>query len=203
VTTWSEIESECGNFRAGFVAVFRRYEGQATDEKDAQGRTVKVTATSFARHFGLDIGSFRRWVKEGLEHPPAPERQAHQAKYRARSVVRNEPAAVVDAIMEAPAERQDEIYHELKLRRAGEDRSTAHRKATEATVDEATEPIRKSFAAMGIVGLAEVIAEWTHDLQQAIDEGADLQALLPRIREEWERFGATLEMAEMVTGVQA
>jgi hypothetical protein len=201
VITWSEIESECGNYRAGFVAVFNRHQGQPTDERDARGRTVKVTVASFARHFGFDRQVFARWLKKGIDRPPAPERQAQVAKARARAVVRNDPAAVVDAIMEAPAETRDEIYHEVKLRRAGEDRSTAHRKATEATVDETTEPIRKSFAAMGILGLAEVIAEWTHDLQQAIDEGADLQALLPRIREEWERFGATLEMAEMVTGV--
>jgi hypothetical protein len=201
--TWSEIESECGNYRAGFVAVFRRYEGQPTDEKDARGRIVRVSMASFARHLGIDKMTFSRWVRRVVDEPLPPSDHPDQmTKRRARQVVRNDPAAVVDAIMEAPAETRDEIYHEVKLRRAGEDRSTAHRKATEATVDETTEPIRKSFAAMGILGLAEVIAEWTHDLQQAIDEGADLQALLPRIREEWERFGATLEMAEMVTGVQ-
>ncbi len=201
--TWSEIESECGNYRAGFVAVFRRYDGQLTDEKSPKGHTVRVTAASFARHFGIADKTFRRRIDlVDTTTTPDPDGGARGMKSRARSVVRNDPAAVVDAIMEAPAQTRDEIYHEVKLRRAGEDRSTAHRKATEATVDEATEPIRKSFASMGLLGLPEVIAEWRRDLQQAVDDGADLQALLPRIRGETEQFVATLEMAEMVTGVQ-
>jgi len=45
---WSDIEAECGDYRSGFIAVFKKYEGQSTDERDAQGRTVKVTAASFA-----------------------------------------------------------------------------------------------------------------------------------------------------------
>jgi len=62
--SWSEIESECGNYREGFVAVFRKYEGQKTDEQDAYGRTVKVTLNSFARHAGIAEATFRRWVKK-------------------------------------------------------------------------------------------------------------------------------------------
>jgi hypothetical protein len=27
---WSEIEAECGDYRAGFVATFRKYEGKPT-----------------------------------------------------------------------------------------------------------------------------------------------------------------------------
>lgn len=60
---WHEIEAECGGYREGFVAVFRRYEGQPTDEKDGAGRIVKVTAASFARHVGIPRQTFEEWVK--------------------------------------------------------------------------------------------------------------------------------------------
>lgn len=63
---WSEIEAECGDFRAGFVATFRKYEGLPTDEKDARGRTIKVTAASFARHVGVNDDTFRRWIAADL-----------------------------------------------------------------------------------------------------------------------------------------
>jgi hypothetical protein len=59
---WSEIEAECGDYRAGFVSVFRKYEGQETDEKDRYDRPVKVTIASFARHMGIKEGTFRDWV---------------------------------------------------------------------------------------------------------------------------------------------
>jgi len=59
---WSDIEAECGDYRDGFVQTFRKYEGQPTDEKDAQGRTVKVTVASFAKHAGIPKTTFQRWV---------------------------------------------------------------------------------------------------------------------------------------------
>ncbi len=61
---WSQIEAECGGYRAGFVATFRKYENLPTDEKDGQGRTVKVTVATFARHVGIPDPTFRSWVKK-------------------------------------------------------------------------------------------------------------------------------------------
>lgn len=60
---WCDIEAECSDFRSGFVAVFRKYEGMDTDEKTAQDRIVKVTMSSFARHMGIGESTFRSWVK--------------------------------------------------------------------------------------------------------------------------------------------
>lgn len=65
--TWSQIESECGDYRAGFVATFRKYEGRDTDEIDGNNQIVKVTIASFARHAGIDDRTFRRWL--GLHSP--------------------------------------------------------------------------------------------------------------------------------------
>jgi hypothetical protein len=59
---WSQIEAECDGYREGFVAIYRKYEGFPTDEKDGQGRTVNVTVRSFAEHVGIPERTFRRWV---------------------------------------------------------------------------------------------------------------------------------------------
>lgn len=64
VVTWDEILEDCAGFREGFVRRFRKYEGQPTDEKDGQGRAVKVTIASFARHAGIAERTFRDWTKE-------------------------------------------------------------------------------------------------------------------------------------------
>jgi hypothetical protein len=46
--TWDQITAECDGYRAGIVAVFRKYEGMPTDKKDSQGRPIVVSANSFA-----------------------------------------------------------------------------------------------------------------------------------------------------------
>jgi transposase-like protein len=61
---WAEIDAEVTGYREGFVAIYRRHEGEMTDETDAVGRPIKVTMTSFARHFGIGDKTFRRWVRE-------------------------------------------------------------------------------------------------------------------------------------------
>lgn len=170
---WSDIEAECGNYRDGFVAVFRKYEGEPTDEKDGQGRTVKVSVESFARHFGFDPKAFRRWVRAGVDARPAPVERAQMDVRRARSVVRNQPEVVVEAIMEAPEATQDAIYHELKLRRAGEDRTPANRKAATAAVNETLQPVRRGVATIG----AALISGWLRDAAEKLEEAAREGAL--------------------------
>jgi hypothetical protein len=67
MVTWDQIAAECDGYRAGFVAVFRAYEGMPTDETDAYGRVVKVTVTSFAEHVGIPRQTFQRWIKGGAD----------------------------------------------------------------------------------------------------------------------------------------
>jgi hypothetical protein len=97
---WAQIEAECDGYRAGFVAVFRKYEGQSTDEKDAQGRIVKVTASSFALHMGVAITTFKGWMKQidgvrrsGLQpsQTPATTRTGQMGRQIAKS-----PTTTVD-----------------------------------------------------------------------------------------------------------
>jgi hypothetical protein len=61
VIKWSQIEAETEGYREGFVAVFRKYEGQETDERDESNRVVKVTMASFARHMGIPQRTFFDW----------------------------------------------------------------------------------------------------------------------------------------------
>lgn len=60
---WSQIEAECDGYREGFVAIYRKYEGMPTDEKDAQGKTIRVTQASFARHMKIPESTFKNWMK--------------------------------------------------------------------------------------------------------------------------------------------
>lgn len=71
---WSQIEAECGDYRAGFVATFRKYEGRDTDERDASNRIVKVTTASFARHLGVSANTFAAWVKAADQEVDAARR---------------------------------------------------------------------------------------------------------------------------------
>lgn len=77
IITWSEIEAECGDYRAGFVDTYKLYEGQETDEKDAYDRPVKVTVSSFARHVGIAKTTFQDWIRQA-DGAPAPSRSENR-----------------------------------------------------------------------------------------------------------------------------
>jgi hypothetical protein len=195
VISWSAIDLECGNYKDGFVAVFRKYESMPTDQKDASGRTIKVTVTSFTRHFGLDANAFRRWVRDGAAAPRPPHVQERQIRDTARSVVRRRPDAVVDAIMEAPTSRQDEIYHELKLRRAGVDTSEANRKASVAKAHQQVEPIRRALASTELPLCIGALQEAKEHLQNMITQGALDDDAMAKITAAHEAFAFTLAEA--------
>jgi hypothetical protein len=60
-TSWQTMEAEVDALCAHYVTTFRKYEGMETDETD-DGRVVKVTQQSFARHMGIPQATFRRWL---------------------------------------------------------------------------------------------------------------------------------------------
>lgn len=96
---WVDIEAECGDFRAGFVATFKKYEGQPTDEKDKAGRRVKVQVASFARHVGIPERTFRDWVEQ---NGGDRRDRAGQDLRRARSSIkRMSPAELIEIAEEA------------------------------------------------------------------------------------------------------
>jgi len=123
--SWSQIESECGNFREGFVATFRKYEGQDTDERDASNRIVKVTVRSFARHTAIPESTFQDWVRATYAHT-SPEKQAKRDVTLARSNVRR-----------LPTEQKAEMARELLA-----DPEVAEQIADDITEHVAADPVR-------------------------------------------------------------
>jgi hypothetical protein len=75
--TWAQIDTELqqGDYRDRAVALFRKYEGQDTDERDRRGCVVKVTAASFARRYGIQPRTFRIWGKGNSYPSPKPKQE--------------------------------------------------------------------------------------------------------------------------------
>ena len=182
---WADIMAECGNYRDGFVAIFKRYEGQLTDEKDSQNRTIKVTAKSFAEHVGVDPRTFQRWVKKSEMERRAvapPPRSKNDLTRDVQRAARHEPDAVVDGILAAPESTQEAIFDELKLRRAGVDTSKANRKAAHANAHQAAQPHISAIARTQIVLCISALHDAADCLRQAKAEGVIDEEALSQIR---------------------
>jgi hypothetical protein len=195
--TWSEIIGECGNYKAGLVAVFRKYEGLPTDERDGRG-TVKVTQESFARHMGIPIQTFRDWVKRATSTKfveKAPERTAISHANVVKNLTRKDPAALVDAIEQAGPAAADQALQELKLRRAGVDTSRAARKAADAAAHRQVEPIMEALAMTDIELCIAALKDATEHLQSAISAGVLTDETVTRIAVVFEAFQFTLTEA--------
>jgi hypothetical protein len=152
---------ECGDYRAGFVATFRKYEGQLTDEKDAQGRTVKVTVASFARHLGVNPETFRLWIKRQDPSTLVPAPRNRRLEF-VRQTARTDPQTLVDAVMELPEERAKDIAHQIhrrQLERAGADFTEQGRKERQARTSEHFDPLHRSLNALQVVATLEKAAD--------------------------------------------
>lgn len=126
--TWSQIETECGNFRDGFVATFRKYQGQDTDERDPRGVIVKVTMGSFARHMGISPRTFERWVSNDVRTVSPEQKTTERARIasgQARLLPPSEKAKLAAELMADP-EVADEIADEITTFVASDPIRTAH-----------------------------------------------------------------------------
>ena len=197
--TWGEIVAQCGNYRDGFVAIFRQHEGQLTDEIDGQGRTVKVTVRSFALHMGIAEDTFRRWVTKSRSAGDLPTpRSKNDLTRDVTRAARHEPDAVVAGIMSAPAAHRDRIFHDLKLERAGIDTSPANRKAAAARAAEAVQPILTTLARTQITFCVQALEEAKECLAVALREGAVDGAALDQINKAHDDFVIMLAEASFV-----
>jgi hypothetical protein len=190
---WTDIVAECGNYKAGFVTTFRKYEGMTTDERDGSNRVVKVTMASFAEHMGIPRPTFQRWVQLEV----TPELSATFAKQQrtaashtnvAKNLARSNPRALADAIELAGPQATDEVYHELAQRRAGIDTSKANRKAADAGAHQQVEPIRRALAATDLVLCVAALNEATEHLQTAKSAGALTDESMAAIKVAFEQF---------------
>lgn len=167
---WSQIEAECGDFRAGFVATFKKYEGQETDETDAQNKPVKVTVASFARHTGIAERTFRYWVNQGgrrLRDEPRdrtreeikrmpPERKRELASELVDGLPPDERAEIAKAAVKGiDSEGRSKVVKAVydEAHREMDDDPAARRargKAEETAFDlDARKCVRRAFAAIG------------------------------------------------------
>lgn len=201
---WADIEAECGGYRAGFVAVFRKYEGRPTDKKDGQGRTVKVTQRSFAEHFGISSSSFARWVRQ-TSHAgtPGDYREGKPGKTRtgqiARQAVKSDKVAIEDKVGMLDDLLSDKTvtreWREARAKRHGIDTSKAGRKARDARGAAATADLRKAMGALSAFGLVCTIEAAADMLEELTAEGI-AAGDMRKIRAAFDRLGGCIVVAE-------
>lgn len=97
---WIDIEAEVGGFRENLVEVFKKYEGKITDEIDGRGASVKVTASSFARHMGIADTTFKEWIAKYSSIPGGGSKRTRPGPDQR---VIDEAAAIAKAKAEAQA----------------------------------------------------------------------------------------------------
>lgn len=115
-TTWAEIEAvvDDGGYRAGFVRVFLEFQGAILDDEplDAKARPAVVNQSNFARHFGIAISTFHRWLGEfapGEGFGPREPAKAAAAKERQKTKAKkkNLDAEQADVRRRVASERKD------------------------------------------------------------------------------------------------
>jgi len=116
IVQWSQIEAECGDYRAGFVETFRKYEGADTDERTVQNKIVKVTAASFARHLGIRERTFVDWLKRDRGAPPAPRDHAGAARRFADKLTADEKAKLAAELLEDDDVAEQVEQHQIAKR---------------------------------------------------------------------------------------
>jgi hypothetical protein len=187
--SWHQIVAECGNYKSGFVAVFRKYEGVTTDEVTAQGHVVKVTKGSFADHMGIPRNTFQGWVRraEDTEFVSSNARQARTAASHAsvaKNMARSKPSDLVDAIQAAGVGAEDQVYHELRQRRAGVDTSKAGRKASAAAADVMVQPFRSMLRKIEADTILPYLAALKDTIEEGIADGTLTEHKLDAIRQD-------------------
>jgi transposase-like protein len=173
---WSQIEAECGDFRAGFVATYRKYQGQPTDERNGQNRVVKVTISSFARHMGIAESTFREWVGSTTREAPAPERRTQMDASSARRRIRQLPAEEKQALARELIEEQPEamaqaIRADRKMANAAADAlvESNHRAVGKSPTDPDLDAFRKRVKGTNdaVRGIVQRLGDAKRDVEGA------------------------------------
>lgn len=185
---WSQIEAECDGYRAGFVATFRKYEGQGTDEVDGQGRPVKVTVRSFALHNGIGETTFRRWVTNSPRAASPSEQPAAKA---ARMVTTpEEQEALVRAIAKKNPDAIRKVYVEQEPQA-----TPAQRSAASAAASAIVAPLKEAAAGIQATeadAIADLMDEVADDLNSL--EGRISKRTLSHLTRAHKRIGDEIEV---------
>jgi transposase-like protein len=201
IVSWAEIDGKCGSYKENFVAVYREYQGRLTDEIGEDGRRVKVTQKSFARHLGIGETTFSEWIRrfDGAAARTFPDRDKHSTRETraAKTLAKEDPHALAKAIEEAGPQAMDNVYDELKLRRAGVDTSEAARKAAVARTHRDLEPVRRSMATSGLALAVQAIKDATEHLREAISADAVTSESMAEVTSAYDELTVTIMEANM------
>src|SRR5215216_6256054 len=139
--TWSEIEAEAdaSGYRERLVAVFRKYEGQPTDETTEQGHIVKVTMTSFARHMGIPDTTFRHWLdiaNRAVSDQDQERLDAAKARKVARELIDPQKRAeIFEALKTEDPEILNDIRDDALEAQIGEEAAKRRKEAWERSLE--------------------------------------------------------------------
>jgi hypothetical protein len=126
-TTWDMIDAavDTAGYREGFVRVFLEFRGAVLDDMplDARGRPEVVNQSNFAKHYGIAVSTFHRWLSEwgGAEFALEGERKekAEAAKDRQKAKAsRKDRDAVAQEVRRKVAETREDYRDKLTVRRA-------------------------------------------------------------------------------------
>lgn len=176
---WTDIDNEVEEFqsgyKAGFVAIFKKYEGQDTDEVDARGARLKVSQNTFAERYGIKRTTFQNWVKEETNRPAGGPTRPGLNEKMAKAAA--EAAAKATAIAEAKAAKAlaDALAKaELDQRKA----LLAQKQEQERAAKAKAEAIRKEEQAKAKEAAAKEIAELKAKLSDAANSaGFDVSTM--------------------------
>jgi hypothetical protein len=126
-TTWDQIDAAVDTlgYREGFVRVFLEFRGAVLDDMplDAKGRPEVVNQSNFARHFGIAISTFHRWLSDfgGPEFALEGERKekAEAAKDRQKDKAKKKDRdAIAQEVRRRVAQSREDFDDKLTVRRA-------------------------------------------------------------------------------------
>lgn len=136
---WTEIDAEVEAFqegyRSGFISIFKKYEGQETDERAANNKIVKVTVASFAARYGIADTTFRRWISED-ENVTTAGTYSKPANFTER-MAKAAAEAAAQAKAEAEAAAQEQLAKALAEQKRAEEAKAADHRRQERTKHEA------------------------------------------------------------------
>lgn len=126
-TTWEEIDAviDTNGYRKGFVEVFLEFRGAVLDDQpiDGRGRPEVVNQSNFAKHCGIAVSTFHRWLSEhgGEEFALSGERKekAEAAKDRQKDKAKKKDRdAVAQAVRRKVAEEPQDFVDKAAVHRA-------------------------------------------------------------------------------------
>lgn len=116
-TTWDELEAVVDDrgYRAGFVEVFLEFRGAILDDEplDARGRPAVVNQSNFAKHFGIAISTFHRWLGQfggeefALEGERKEKAEAAKGRQKDKAKKKDRDALAQAVRRKVPASRED------------------------------------------------------------------------------------------------